>query len=87
MVNSIGRNTYIVRTNGPKSNNTPLTIQDYMQVGYVAGRCGVNLSGNPYEQNPMQYTSQGTIVSINPCTSEYFEKTLIQSGINFDKIV
>lgn len=86
MVNSIGRNTYIVKTNGPKSNNSPLTKQDYMQIGYMAGRYGINLSGNPYEQNPMLYTPQGTIININSCTSDLFEQTLSQSGITFNKL-
>ena len=83
---NIDRNSYIIRTNELKTNNTPLNKDDYMQIGYMAGRFGVNLSGNPMEANPIQQTPQGTIVNINSCTSELFEKNLSQSGIKFDRM-
>ena len=84
---SYPRNTYIVKTNDLKYNNQPLNNTDYMNVGYMAGRFGVNLSNNPLEQNPMIHTSQGTIVNINSCTADLFEKTLADSGIKFNIIV
>ncbi len=83
---NIDRNSYIIRTNDLKTNNTPLNKEDYMNIGYMAGRFGVNLSGNPMETNPIQQTPQGTIVNINSCTSELFEKNLSQSGIKFDRM-
>lgn len=85
MINCV-RNSYIVKTNDLKSNNQPLNSADYMNVGYMAGRYGVNLSGNPYEENPIQMTPQGTFVSINSCCSNQFEKTLSDTGIKFDRI-
>lgn len=85
MINCV-RNSYIVRTNDLKLNNTPLNSADYLNVGYMAGRYGVNLAGNPYEVNPMQMTPEGTIVSINSCTAGLFEQNLNQTGIKFDRI-
>ena len=83
---NVDRISYVIKTNEPKANNTPLNKDDYMQIGYMAGRFGVNLSGNPTEANPIQQTAQGTVVNINSCTSELFEKTLNQTGIKFDRI-
>lgn len=83
---SVERINYIIRTNDPKTNNQPLNKDDYMQIGYMAGRFGINLSGNPSEANPIQQTPDGTIVNINSCTSELFENTLNQTGIKFDRI-
>ena len=83
---SVDRICYIVKTNEPKTNNKPLDKDDYMQIGYMAGRFGVNLSGNPKEVNPIQQTPNGTIVNINSCTSDLFEKTLSQTGIRFDRL-
>lgn len=82
----VDRNSYIIRTNEPKTNNSSLNKDDYMQIGYMAGRFGVNLSGNPTEANPIVQTPQGTIVNINSCTSELFENTLKQTGIKFDRL-
>ena len=82
----VERNSYIVKTNEPKTNNQPLDKNDYMQIGYMAGRYGVNLSGNPMEDNPIKQTPQGTFVNINSCTSELFETNLNQSGIKFDRL-
>ena len=80
------RNSYIVKTNDLKQNNQPLNSTDYLNVGYMAGRFGVDLSNNPNEQNPMQILPQGVLVNINSCTSELFEKDLTKSGIKFDRI-
>ena len=85
MINSV-RNSYIVKTNDLKLNNQPLNSSDYLNVGYMAGRFGVNLEGNPHEQNPMNITPQGTAVNINSCCSEQFERTLNDSGIKFDRL-
>ena len=89
MINAVGicpRISYMVKTNNLKANNQPLNSTDYLNVGYMAGRFGINLSNNPQEQNPMQITPDGTIVNINSCTSDLFEKTLNESGILFNKL-
>ena len=86
MINSV-RNTYLVKTSDYKTNNQPLNAQDYMNVGYMAGRFGINLGNNPYEQNPMQFVPNGTLVNINSCTSDLFEKNMTDMGIKFDRIV
>ena len=83
---SVDRISYIVKTNEPKTNNKPLEKDDYMQIGYMAGRFGVNLSGNPMEENPILQIPQGAVVDINSCTSDLFEKTLKETGIKFDRL-
>ena len=83
---SYPRVQYVVKTNDLKVNNQPLTSADYLNVGYMAGRFGINLSNNPAEQNPMQFLPQGTLININSCTSDLFEKTLNDNGIKFDKL-
>ena len=83
---SVERISYIIRTNEPKTNNKSLDKDDYMQIGYMAGRFGVNLSGNPKEENPLLQTPQGTVVDINSCTSDLFERTLNETGIKFDRL-
>ena len=85
MINCV-RNSYIVRTNDLKSDNQPLNSNDFLNVGYMAGRYGVNLSGNPYEENPMNITPDGTQVNINSCCAGQFEKTLNDTGIKFDRL-
>ena len=83
---SVDRISYIIKTNEPNTNNKPLDKDDYMQIGYMAGRFGVNLSGNPKEENRILQIPQGTVVDINSCTSDLFEKTLNETGIKFDRL-
>lgn len=90
MVNSINntmpiRNTYIIKTNQPKKDNTNLSAKDYINIGYMAGRFGVNLQ-NPNEPNPITYTNKGVLLDINSCTSTLFEENLEKDGIHFDKL-
>lgn len=85
MINCV-RSSYLVKTNDLKLNNKPLNSTDYLNVGYMAGRFGVNLSNNPYEQNPIQLIPEGTLVSINSCCNDTFEKNLNGSGIKFNRI-
>ena len=80
------RTTYVVKTNELKTNNKPLNKEDFLNVGYMAGRFGINLSSNPNERNRVRYTPNGTFVNINSCTSELFEEVLQEKGIKFDKL-
>ena len=80
------RNTYVVKINDYKNNSKPLEREDYLNIGYMAGRCGINLQNNPHESNPMQITSDGVLVNVNSCTSDLFEKTLNDSGLKFDRL-
>ncbi len=85
-INMPVRNQYLVRTSQPKVNNTPLTADDYVNVGYMAGRFGVNLM-NPNDPGYIQKDNNGLYVDINSCCAPLFESTLAQSGIKFDRIV
>ncbi len=86
MINNLPlRNQYLIRTNLAKRDNTMLNQDDYMSIGYMAGRFGVNLN-NPNEPNFMTKTQDGVLVNINSCTAPLFEDTLTRAGINFDRI-
>ena len=80
------RNSYIVKTNDLKTNNQPLNSEDYLNIGYMAGRFGINLTNNPNEQNPIKILPQGVLVNVNSCTSDLFEKDLSNSGVKSDRI-
>ena len=82
---SVPRYQYLVRTNESKTNNQPLNTNDYMNVGYMAGRYGVNLQ-NPNMPQQMILTPEGVIFDINSCTSPLFEQNLNQAGIKFNRI-
>ena len=79
------RQQYIVKTEQNKKNNKPLTKNDYLNIGFLAGRFGVNLE-NPNEPGYIYRDNNGTYVNINSCCSELFEETLSQAGINFDRL-
>ena len=80
---SVERCNYIVNINMPKRNGQYLSQKDLINVGYMAGRYGVNLDGNLNGKfRPIQ-TENGLLVNINCCTKDSFEKNLKDSGINF----
>ncbi len=86
MINNLPlRNQYLIRTNIPKRDNTMLNADDYMSIGYMAGRFGINLN-NPNEPNFMTKTQDGVFVNINSCTAPLFEDNLNRAGINFNRI-
>jgi len=79
------RNQYLIKTNENKVNNTPLNANDYMNVGYMAGRFGINLQ-NPNEPNPLINDANGTYATINSCCAPLFEANLANAGIKFNKL-
>ena len=89
MINPIcsvpNRVQYLVKTNELKTNNMPLNANDYMNIGYMAGRFGINLQ-NPNEANPMTSDANGTYLNINSCTAPLFEQNLNNQGIKFQVI-
>lgn len=82
----VERCNYLVSTNSPKTNGQKLTPSDLMNVGYMAGRYGISLDGNLTKNQKPKYTDKGTIININSCTKELFEKNLNESGIKFNVI-
>ena len=82
----VERCNYLVKTNSPKANGQSLTAQDLINVGYMAGRFGINLDGNLNQNQRPQYTDKGTVININSCTQSLFEKNLEEAGIRFDAI-
>ena len=79
------RNQYLVRTSELKTDNTPLNSDDYINIGYMAGRFGVNLV-NPNIPNNIYKDNKGIYININSCCAPLFESTLSQTGIKFDKL-
>ena len=82
---NIPRYQYLIRSNDLKTNNQPLNNTDYLNIGYMAGRFGINLS-NPNEANYMCTDNRGTFVNINSCTASLFEDNLNKMGIRFNRI-
>ena len=82
---SVPRFQYLVRTNETKLNNQPLTANDYMDVGFMAGRFGIDLR-NPNIPHNIMPTPNGVVFDINSCTADLFEQNLNRSGIRFDRI-
>lgn len=82
---NVPRYQYLVKTNEAKLNNQPLTSNDYMNVGYMAGRFGINLA-NPNAPQDIKQTPEGVVFDINSCTSDLFEQNLNQAGIKFNRI-
>ncbi|MCD8377447.1 MAG: hypothetical protein LUB59_01515 [Candidatus Gastranaerophilales bacterium] len=88
MVSSLNipvRNRYHINTSEIKSDNSPLTSDDYMNIGYMSGRFGIN-PANPNEQNPIYKDGSEIYININSCCAPLFESTLSQTGIKFDKL-
>ena len=82
----VSRCDYLVSIDKPKANGQALTKEDLLNVGYMAGRFGVNLDGNLCENCKPKFTEDGALININCCTKDLFEKNLSEAGIKFDVI-
>ncbi|MDD3237353.1 MAG: hypothetical protein PHV37_04575 [Candidatus Gastranaerophilales bacterium] len=82
----VARCDYVVKTNAPKTNGQTLNQNDFINIGYMAGRFGVSLNGDLTQNFVPKNTSNGLKININSCTSDLFEKNLNEAGIKFDKI-
>lgn len=82
----IQRCDYLVQTNTVKTNGQKPTSQDLINIGYMAGRYGINLDGNLQQNYKPKHTEKSTIVNINSCTKDLFENNLNSAGIKFDVI-
>lgn len=83
---NVTRHQYVVNTNLPKQNGQPVNQQDLVNIGYMAGRFGINLDGKQWEHQVPQVNQNGTFIDINSCTSDLFEYNLKTSGIKFNKL-
>ena len=82
----VERCSYFIPTNQTKTTGESLCQKDLINVGYLAGRCGINLDGNPQEANKPEFIQDGVKFNINCCTTDIFEQNLKDSGIKFDII-
>lgn len=83
---AIQRVDYLIHINSPKTNGEKPNPQDLVNIGYLAGRFGVNLDGNLQENNIPKYTDNGLQININSCTTELLEENLNKSGIKFNRL-
>ncbi len=83
----VERCNYLIDTNSKKENGQYLTSNDMLNIGYMAGRFGINLDGKINENNIPKETENGLLININSCTKDLFEDNLKKSGIKFDVIV
>lgn len=79
----VSRVSYFVPMAQVKQNGENLSDKDLINIGYMAGRFGINLNNNPNEPNYPVYTNDGVFFNINSCTSESFMNNLKNSGIHF----
>lgn len=82
----VARCDYLVLTNTPKTDGENLSKTDLINVGYMAGRYGINLEGNYAEHKIPQVSDAGTKINVNCCTAELLENNLTQAGIKFNKL-
>ncbi|MBQ8634734.1 hypothetical protein IJX73_00050 [bacterium] len=80
----VERCSYFIPTKQLKRNGQELNSKDMFDLGYMAGRFGVNLDGNPNEENQPVFYKNGVALDINSCTCDLFEENLCDSGIRFD---
>lgn len=80
----VERCSYLVQTHTPKANGQKLTDRDMFNVGYMAGRYGINLDNNVNQEFKPVQTEKGLLININSCTSDAFENNLNKSGIKFN---
>lgn len=83
---AIQRVNYSIHVNSPKMNGQQPTQQDLINVGYMAGRFGINLDGNLKEENKPKYTDKGLLINVNSCTTDVLEDNLKKTGIQFDRL-
>lgn len=79
----VNRVSYFVPTMQPKQNGEKLSNQDLINIGYMAGRYGINLNNNPCESNKPVYSTAGVLFDINSCTTDCFEENMKKAGIKF----
>ena len=82
----VERCSYFVPTRQVKQNGEKLSDSDLINIGYMAGRFGVNLQNNPNEPNRPVYENAGVLFDINACTTDCFEKNMEKAGIRFNRL-
>ncbi len=83
---NVPRVQYLVYTNLPKQDGKPLDQKDLVDLGYMAGRFGIDLDGKAFKHKIPDVSLLGTKIDINACTCDLFEDNLKKSGISFNKI-
>lgn len=82
----VERCSYLIHTNSPKRNGQNLNSNDMLNIGYMAGRYGINLDGNLKQDFRPVQTENGLLININSCTTDALEKNLNNAGIRFNAI-
>ncbi|MBR1753885.1 hypothetical protein IJ732_03530 [bacterium] len=82
----VQRCEYLIQTNSNKKNGQKLNNSDYMNIGYMAGRYGINLDGNLNQNFKPVQTENGLLINVNTCTADLLEDNLNKAGIKFQAI-
>lgn len=80
----IERCNYLIPINQPKKNGEKLSQKDLINIGYMAGRCGISLDGDLNKNYAPKFVEKGIVLNINSCTTDIFEQKLNDAGIKFD---
>lgn len=75
-----------VATKLPKKNGKRLSREEIFNLGYMAGRCGINLDGNLNQNIKPVHTKKGVLININQCTQDLMESNLKKSGVRFEVV-
>ena len=78
----IERCNYLIQTK--KENGQNLNQKDLLNIGYMAGRYGINLDGNLKQDFRPLETEKGYLINVNSCTTGVLEDNLNKAGIKFD---
>lgn len=80
----VERCNYLIPINQPKKNGENLSQKDLINIGYMAGRCGISLDGDLNKNYAPKFDEKGVVLNINSCTTDIFEQKLNDAGIKFD---
>ena len=77
---------YQVNTKEGKVDGQPLKADDYLELGYMAGRFGTNICTRPVGLSSMKKNEEGVMIDIDERASVLFENKLDKEGIRFNRI-
>ena len=80
----VERCEYFIPMTQPKNNGENLSQKDLINIGYMAGRCGISLDGDLHKNYAPKFEEKGVVLNINSCTTDVFEQNLKNAGIKFN---
>ena len=80
----VERCDYFIPMTQPKNNGENLSQKDLINIGYMAGRCGISLDGDLHKNYAPKFEEKGVVLNINSCTTDVFEQNLKNACIKFN---